>query len=50
VLVAKLPRIGVETADTSRKAVRTQVAHAFVVCRSSRNAGKAGTTIVCINA
>jgi hypothetical protein len=44
------PRIGVVTAETSRNAVKTQVAHAFVVWKSSRNAGRAGRTIVCISA
>ncbi len=41
------PSSGVETAEVSRKAVKSQAAQAVVVCRSRWNTGSAGITIVC---
>ena len=45
-----LPRIGVRTEALRRNAVRSQVAQAVVVSRSSRSAGRAGMTSVCWSA
>jgi hypothetical protein len=45
-----LPRMGVATAATSRKPVKSHVAHAVVVCRSRCSVGSAGTIIVCCRA
>ena len=45
-----LPSSGVATDAVSRNPVRSQVTQPVVVCRSSRSAGSAGTTIVCWSA
>ncbi len=45
-----LPSSGVQTAEVSRNAVKSQAAQAVVVCRSCWKIGSAGITIVCCTA
>ncbi len=45
-----LPSTGVATAETSRNAVKSQVAQAVVVCRLLCSCGSAGRIIVCCRA